>query len=123
MISSAFARASDCALPTRYIAASNHDKAHKVLDANAIGVLSLLKHASKAMITAKNGGSMRSAASCAGLGCPPSMIAYGASKAAVNHMSKIAALDLAPHSIRVSSASPALIGPEDGFMWKRQGPR
>jgi NAD(P)-dependent dehydrogenase (short-subunit alcohol dehydrogenase family) len=31
-----------------------------------------------------------------------------------------AAKDLAPHNIRVNTVMPALIGPEDGFMWKRQ---
>jgi len=48
------------------------------------------------------------------------MCAYGSSKAAVNHLSKISALDLAPHEIRVNSISPAFIGPEDGYMWNRQ---
>lgn len=92
----------------------------RVLDINVTGVFNLLKHTSKAMIAAKKGGSICNTASCAGLGCPPSMVAYGTSKAAVCHMTKISALDLAPHNIRVNSISPAFIGPEDGFMWKRQ---
>jgi NAD(P)-dependent dehydrogenase (short-subunit alcohol dehydrogenase family) len=31
-----------------------------------------------------------------------------------------AAKDLAPHAIRVNTVMPALIGPEDGYMWARQ---
>lgn len=46
------------------------------------------------------------------------MIAYGSSKSAVFHMTRIAAKDLAPSNIRVNSVSPAFIGP--GFMWSRQ---
>ncbi|CAK9100162.1 unnamed protein product [Durusdinium trenchii] len=48
------------------------------------------------------------------------MPAYGTSKAAVMHLTKISALDLAPSNVRVNSVSPAFIGPEDGFMWRRQ---
>lgn len=46
------------------------------------------------------------------------MVAYSASKAAVVAMTKSAAKDLAQHSIRVNSISPAFIGP--GTMWDRQ---
>lgn len=91
----------------------------KVMDINVVGVFHMLKHCSQVMVSQKSG-SICNTASCAGLGCPPSMVAYGASKAAVNHMSKIAALDLAPHNVRVNSIFPAFIGPQDGFMWKRQ---
>ncbi len=46
------------------------------------------------------------------------MAAYSASKAAVIALTKTAAKDLAHHSIRVNSVSPAFIGP--GVMWDRQ---
>ena len=46
------------------------------------------------------------------------MVAYSASKAAVIALTKTAAKDLAAHSIRVNSISPAFIGP--GQMWDRQ---
>ena len=64
------------------------------------------------------GGSIVNTASMAGIGAPPNMIGYSASKAAVKHMTTIAAKDLAPFDIRVNSISPAYIGP--GFMWTRQ---
>lgn len=79
----------------------------------------MLKYVSKVMIDQK-AGSIVNTASCAGLGCPTSMPAYGTSKAAVMHLTKISALDLAPSNVRVNSVSPAFIGPEDGFMWRRQ---
>ncbi|CAJ1382545.1 unnamed protein product [Effrenium voratum] len=91
----------------------------KVLKINVTGVFSMLKYVSKVMIDQK-GGSIVNTASCAGLGCPTAMPAYGTSKAAVLHLTKISALDLAPSNVRVNSVSPAFIGPEDGFMWRRQ---
>jgi len=91
----------------------------KVLKINVTGVFSMLKYVSKVMIQQK-GGSIVNTASCAGLGCPTAMPAYGTSKAAVMHLTKISALDLAPSNVRVNSVSPAFIGPEDGFMWRRQ---
>ena len=64
------------------------------------------------------GGSIVQTASMAAHSGPPNMIAYGSSKSAVFHMTRIAAKDLAPYNIRVNSVSPAFIGP--GFMWGRQ---
>merc|ERR1719235_2014375 len=64
----------------------------KVYQINVFGVFSVLKYTSQAMIQAGVAGSIVNTASCAGLGCPTLMCAYGSSKAAV---------------------SPAFIGPED----------
>eukprot|EP00429_Kryptoperidinium_foliaceum_P059411 CAMPEP_0176086670 /NCGR_PEP_ID=MMETSP0120_2-20121206/43386_1 /TAXON_ID=160619 /ORGANISM="Kryptoperidinium foliaceum, Strain CCMP 1326" /LENGTH=310 /DNA_ID=CAMNT_0017420505 /DNA_START=48 /DNA_END=978 /DNA_ORIENTATION=+ len=95
------------------------DDFEKVLKINTTGVFSVLKHVSKVMVEQK-AGAIVNTGSCAGLGCPTMMPAYASSKAAVVHLTKIAALDLAPSSVRVNSVSPAYIGPEDGYMWKRQ---
>ena len=92
----------------------------RVYKINVVGLFSALKYTSQVMIEQGNGGSIVNTASCAGLGCPTLMAAYGSSKAAVIQLSKIAAMDLAPHHIRVNSISPAFIGPEDGYMWLRQ---
>ena len=91
----------------------------KIIDINVTGAFIMLKTISN--ITSKQeprGGSIVNTASMAGIGAPPNMIAYSASKAAVKHMTVIAAKDLAPFDIRVNSISPAYIGP--GFMWTRQ---
>jgi len=91
----------------------------KTLDINVTGVFIVLKYVVNAMIHQKpQGGCIVNTASMAGHSGPPNMIAYGTSKAAVLHMTRIAAKDLAPYNIRVNSVSPAFIGP--GFMWTRQ---
>mmetsp|Transcript_74231 Transcript_74231/g.154812 ORF Transcript_74231/g.154812 Transcript_74231/m.154812 type:complete len:287 (+) Transcript_74231:130-990(+) len=97
----------------------SYEDFERVMKINVTGVFALLKHVSKVMVQQKSGAIVNTA-SCAGLGCPTMMPAYGSSKAAVQHLTKISALDLAPSSIRVNSVSPAFIGPEEGFMWKRQ---
>jgi len=91
----------------------------KTIDINVTGVFIVLKYVSQAMMHQKpQGGCIVNTASMAAHSGPPNMIAYGTSKAAVLHMTKIAAKDLAPYNIRVNSVSPAFIGP--GFMWTRQ---
>lgn len=90
----------------------------KVMEINVVGAFTVLKYVANAMIKCNSNGSIVSSASRAGVGCPPNMVAYGASKAALAQMTRIASKDLAPHNIRVNSVSPALVGP--GFMWKRQ---
>jgi len=91
----------------------------KVMNINVVGVFTVLKTVANAMISQKpQGGVIVNTASMAGHGSPANMIAYGTSKAAVIHMTRIASLDLAPYNIRVNSISPAFIGP--GFMWTRQ---
>ena len=98
---------------------SNAEDYKKILDINVTGAFIMLKTISNIMSKQEpRGGSIVNTASMAGIAAPPNMIAYSASKAAVKHMTVIAAKDLAPFDIRVNSISPAYIGP--GFMWTRQ---
>jgi len=91
----------------------------KIIDINVTGAFIMLKTISNIMQKQEpRGGSIVNTASMAGIAATPNMIAYSASKAAVKHMTIIAAKDLAPFDIRVNSISPAYIGP--GFMWTRQ---
>lgn len=94
------------------------EDARRVLDVNVIGVLTVLKATSRAMIAAGTGGSVACSASMAGVGGAANMVAYSASKAAVIGLVKAAARDLAPFGVRVTAVSPAFIGP--GAMWERQ---
>lgn len=89
----------------------------RVLDINVAGVFFVLQCFARARIDAGGGGAIVNTASMAHGGAP-NMAAYSASKAAVIALTKTAAKDLAHHSIRVNSVSPAFIGP--GVMWDRQ---
>jgi len=92
-----------------------------VMDVNVVGTFNVLQAVARAM--SKQGGdgyAVVQTGSVAGLRGTPTMAAYSASKAAVHALTMTAAKDLAPHGIRVNTVMPALIGPEDGFMWARQ---
>ena len=89
------------------------------MNVNVTGTFIVLKAVANQMKSQEpQGGSIVQTASMAAHSGPPNMVAYGSSKAAVYHMTRIAAKDLAPYNIRVNSISPAFIGP--GFMWSRQ---
>lgn len=60
----------------------------------------------------RDGGGIINIASIAGLGPTPQLPAYGAAKAAVIHLTKTLALELAPRKIRVNCICP-------GLLWTR----
>ena len=110
-----------------------------VMDVNVVGAFNMLQAVAREMATksdagpspfanAPAGGKAKSGkglaivqtGSVAGLRGTPTMGAYVASKAAIHGLTMAAAKDLAPYGIRVNTVMPALIGPEDGYMWKRQ---
>ncbi len=63
-------------------------------------------------IAARGGGSIVNIASIAGLQATPQLPAYGAAKAAVIHLTRTLALELAPRNIRANAICP-------GFLWTR----
>jgi NAD(P)-dependent dehydrogenase (short-subunit alcohol dehydrogenase family) len=67
-----------------------------------------MKHAAPLMV-ARGGGSIINTASIAGLQAGWGPIAYSSAKAAVVHMSKVAAAQLSPQKIRVNAICPGLI--------------
>ena len=89
----------------------------RVLDINVTGVFRVLQQFARHLVSSGRPGAIVNTASMAHAGAP-NMAAYSASKAAVIALTKTAAKDLAPHSIRVNSISPAFVGP--GAMWDRQ---
>jgi NAD(P)-dependent dehydrogenase (short-subunit alcohol dehydrogenase family) len=84
-----------------------HEDWDKVLDVNLNGVMHTMRSAAGVMKQQENGGRIIVMASNAGLR-PEPMVCYGyaASKAAVIHMVRHAALELAPNNILVNAICP-----------------
>jgi len=86
----------------------------RVLAVNLNGTFLGIRHAMQAMKTS-GGGSIINIASAAGVKALAGNAAYGASKAAVRFLTRVAALEGAPHRIRVNSISPGAVATP---MWE-----
>jgi NAD(P)-dependent dehydrogenase (short-subunit alcohol dehydrogenase family) len=85
----------------------------RVMNVNARGVFLTYRAAARAMIDAGLGGSIVGVSSVNGVLTDPSLAAYSVSKAAVHHLTKIAAVEWGGHGIRVNAVGP---GPTDTPM-------
>ena len=83
------------------------------IDVNLIGPILCMKHTIPAMLET-GGGSVVNIASGAAIRPVPGLTAYGASKAGLLHVSKIAALDLARQNIRINAVCPGIT---DTALW------
>ena len=81
----------------------------KVMSINARGSLLVIKHAAPGMIARGVGGSIVNVSSQAGLVALPGHISYGSSKAALDNITRVAALELGKHNIRVNSVNPTVV--------------
>lgn len=90
------------------------DEWNKVLTTNLRGAWLVSKAVGKRMHDAKRGGSIINISSIGGLsrGESPGGVAYSASKAGVNTLTKIMALELGKYNIRVNSIAPGLFKSE-----------
>lgn len=79
----------------------------RIMDTNVRSVIQLTKLAVPHLEKTK--GNVLNVSSAAGLRVKPNTLAYCISKAAVNHLTKSAALDLAPKGIRVNAINPVAI--------------
>jgi 3-oxoacyl-[acyl-carrier protein] reductase len=79
----------------------------KIFDVNVIATLGWLRQAYEAWL-GKHGGSVVNVASAAGMGHATGIGAYGASKAALIHLTKQLAVELAP-DVRVNAVAPAVV--------------
>ena len=70
------------------------------------GVFLGCKHGARAMIAQGQGGTLIQTASVAGMGGGAGSTAYSAAKAAVINLTRMLAIEFAPHRIRVNSISP-----------------
>jgi len=83
----------------------------RIQDTNVTGVFLTAQAAARAMVAQGQGGVIINTASMSGsiINVPQQVGHYCASKAAVIHMTKAMAVELAPHNIRVNSVSPGYI--------------
>jgi 3alpha(or 20beta)-hydroxysteroid dehydrogenase len=80
----------------------------RIVDINQVGTFLGMRSAAKHMIKAGRG-SIVNISSVEGLAGMPYLVAYTSTKFAIRGMSKVAALELGPHGIRVNSVHPGMI--------------
>ena len=93
----------------------------KVIDINARGTLLVTKYASQSMINAGNGGAIVNVSSQASLVGLAGHISYASSKGAVDAMTRVSALELGKHNIRVNAVNPTVVmTPMSEWYWGRE---
>lgn len=92
----------------------------KVISINARGALLVTKYASQSMIRLGKGGAIVNVSSQASLVALKGHISYGASKAALDNITRVSALELGPHGIRVNAVNPTVVmTPMSAWYWGR----
>src|SRR4051812_21910596 len=92
----------------------------KVISINARGALLVTKYASQSMIRLGKGGAIVNVSSQASLVALKGHISYGSSKAALDNITPVSALELGKYGIRVNSVNPTVVMTEmSAFYWGR----
>jgi L-xylulose reductase len=92
----------------------------KVISINARGALLVTKYASASMIRLGKGGAIVNVSSQAGLVALAGHISYGSSKAALDNITRVSALELGRYGIRVNSVNPTVVMTEmSAWYWGR----
>lgn len=92
----------------------------KVISINARGALLVTKYASASMIRLGRGGAIVNVSSQASLVALPGHISYGSSKAALDNITRVSALELGRYGIRVNSVNPTVVMTEmSAWYWGR----
>lgn len=92
----------------------------KVIAINTRGALLVTKYASRSMIRLGWGGSIVNVSSQASLVALPGHISYGASKAALDSITRVSALELGKYNIRVNAVNPTVVmTPMSAWYWGR----
>lgn len=92
----------------------------KVMAINARGTLLVTKYAARTMVRLGQGGSIVNVSSQASLVALPNHVSYGSSKAAVDNITRVSALELGRYNIRVNSVHPTVVMTEmSEFYWGR----
>ncbi len=92
----------------------------RVISVNARGSLLVIKHVTPGLIQRGRGGSIVNVSSQASLVALPGHISYGSSKAAVDNITRVSALELGKHNIRVNSVNPTVVMTDmSAYYWGR----
>jgi L-xylulose reductase len=92
----------------------------KVMAINARGAMLVTKYASQSMVRLGQGGAIVNVSSQAALVALPGHVSYGASKAALDNITRVSALELGRYGIRVNSVNPTVImTPMSAGYWGR----
>ncbi|OBJ02196.1 SDR family NAD(P)-dependent oxidoreductase [Mycobacterium sp. 1465703.0] len=81
---------------------------HRTLDVNLLGYVRTIRAVLPHLLD-HGGGSIVNTSSGAALGSDPAHVAYGASKAAVNHLTRHVAVNWGKHNIRSNGVMPGLV--------------
>ena len=84
------------------------DEIRQTLETNVIATIQLLQSAAKEMVTAGAGGAIINITSRLASAGVSGLAVYSASKGAVESLTRSAAIELAPHNIRVNAVAPGL---------------
>ena len=92
----------------------------KVIAINARGALLVTKYTSRSMIRLGRGGSIVNVSSQASLVALRGHISYGSSKAALDNITRVSALELGKYNIRVNGVNPTVVmTPMSAWYWGR----
>lgn len=92
----------------------------KVISINARGSLLVIKYASREMIRQERGGAIVNVSSQASLVALSGHISYGSSKAALDNITRVSALELGKYGIRVNAVNPTVVmTPMSAWYWGR----
>jgi L-xylulose reductase len=92
----------------------------RVIAINTRGALLVIKYAATSMIKLGRGGSIVNVSSQASLVALPGHVSYGSSKAALDNITRVSALELGRHNIRVNSVNPTVVmTPMSAWYWGR----
>lgn len=92
----------------------------KVMSVNARGSLLVIKYASREMVRVGKGGAIVNVSSQASLVGLAGHISYGSSKAALDNITRVSALELGGYGIRVNSVNPTVVmTPMSAWYWGR----
>ena len=98
----------------------------KVITINTRGALLVIKYTSRSMIRLGRGGAIVNVSSQASLVALRGHISYGSSKAALDNITRVSALELGQYNIRVNGVNPTVVmTPMSAWYWGRddiQGP-